>query len=76
VSQENLHRFGRCAHTQVSASPARRKHLSRLGLHAASEVQTSIKSVLVIPAKAGIVRLKAHLVREVEVLFRYALSGL
>jgi hypothetical protein len=30
----------------------------------------------VIPAKAGIVRLKAHLVREVEVLFRYALSGL
>jgi len=31
---------------------------------------------IVIPAKAGIVRLKAHLVREVEVLFRYALSGL
>jgi hypothetical protein len=30
----------------------------------------------VIPAEAGIVRLKAHLVREVEVLFRYALSGL
>jgi hypothetical protein len=30
----------------------------------------------VIPAKAGIVRLKAHLVREVEVLFRHALSGL
>jgi len=30
----------------------------------------------VISAKAGIVRLKAHLVREVEVLFRYALSGL
>ena len=30
----------------------------------------------VIPAKAGIVRLKAHLVREVEVLFRYALSDL
>ena len=29
-----------------------------------------------ISAKAGIVRLKAHLVREVEVLFRYALSGL
>ena len=33
-------------------------------------------SFIVIPAKAGIVRLKAHLVREVEVLFRYALSGL
>ena len=33
-------------------------------------------SNLQIPAKAGIVRLKAHLVREVEVLFRYALSGL
>jgi hypothetical protein len=33
-------------------------------------------SSVVIPAKAGIVRLKAHLVREVEVLFRYALSGL
>jgi len=32
--------------------------------------------MFVIPAKAGIVRLKAHLVREVEVLFRYALSGL
>jgi hypothetical protein len=32
--------------------------------------------LIVIPAKAGIVRLKAHLVREVEVLFRYALSGL
>ena len=32
--------------------------------------------IRVIPAKAGIVRLKAHLVREVEVLFRYALSGL
>jgi len=31
---------------------------------------------IVIPANAGIVRLKAHLVREVEVLFRYALSGL
>jgi len=30
----------------------------------------------VIPAKAGIVRLKAPLVREVEVLFRHALSGL
>ena len=28
------------------------------------------------PAQAGTVRLKAHLVREVEVLFRYALSGL
>jgi hypothetical protein len=35
-----------------------------------------IKFVLVIPATAGIVRLKARLVREVEVLFRYALSGL
>ena len=34
------------------------------------------RSAFVIPAKAGIVRLRAHLVREVEVLFRYALSGL
>jgi len=32
--------------------------------------------LMVFPAKAGIVRLKAHLVREVEVLFRHALSGL
>jgi len=39
-------------------------------------VNAESQALRVIPAEAGIVRLKAHLVREVEVLFRYALSGL
>jgi len=43
---------------------------------AANQVYNSIEFIVVMPAKAGIVRLKAHLVREVEVLFRYAISGL
>ena len=47
-----------------------------VGLGRARLLEELIHALWVIPAKAGIVRLKAHLVREVEVLFRYALSGL
>jgi len=47
-----------------------------VGLGRACRLEELIHALCVIPAKAGIVRLKAHLVREVEVLFRYALSGL
>jgi len=67
-----------CFLGRYSAVPPRRRR--RAGTHEPRYLVQNgardIKALPVAPAKAGIVRLQAQLVREVEVLPRYAYSGL